>query len=283
MKKKIRIAVIVFAVLLAAGTAVWFGSKKMKKTTVLVYSMEELSQPIWEESTNLEGMVTSHTSQEVKLLDNQIVSKVHVQEGQEVKEGDALLSYDMTLADIDLEMEKLNKQQLEIRKKGLEQELKGLKRDKSKLAVQPGSYKLDYFDGRKEVWQVTETTAPDGEPPLEQEPPVPEGPQESEETPPLEVPEEPDVPSEVPEEPEVPSEVPEEPDIPSAAPEGPEETPPSEPKFHSPPAPTKGSMGRCLWKRRISQRKAPLLKMPYPTREKEQGKSPSYFCVRKVF
>ena len=61
-------------------------------------------------------------------MDKQIVSKVYVQEGQEVKEGDPLLSYDMTLVNIDLEMEKLSKQQLEIKKKGLENELEKLEK-----------------------------------------------------------------------------------------------------------------------------------------------------------
>ena len=38
------------------------------------------------------------------------IIEVHVQEGQEVKKGDPLLSYDMTLVNIDLEMEKLTRQ-----------------------------------------------------------------------------------------------------------------------------------------------------------------------------
>ena len=47
-------------------------------------------------NNSLEGMVSSNVSQEVRLMDNQLVSQVHVQEGQEVKEGDPLLTYDMT-------------------------------------------------------------------------------------------------------------------------------------------------------------------------------------------
>ena len=37
----------------------------------------------------------------------------------------------MTLVNIDLEMEKLTRQQLEVKKKGLEQELEKLKKDKA--------------------------------------------------------------------------------------------------------------------------------------------------------
>lgn len=62
-------------------------------------------------------------SQKVQLSENQIVQEVFVQEGQEVKEGTPLLSYDMTLVHINLETEKLNNQQLQIKKKGLEDTL----------------------------------------------------------------------------------------------------------------------------------------------------------------
>ncbi len=60
-------------------------------------------------------------------MDKQIVDQVYVQEGQEVVEGTPLLSYDMTLVNIDLEMEKINKEQLLVKKKGLEKELEKLK------------------------------------------------------------------------------------------------------------------------------------------------------------
>ena len=126
-KKKIKIAVISTAGILLAGTGIWFGVTKLQKATVSVYSMNELSQSVFGDMPSLEGSVSSNVSQQVHLADKQIVSQVFVKEGQEVKEGDPLLSYDMTLVNLDLEMEKLNKQQLEIKKKGLEQELQKIK------------------------------------------------------------------------------------------------------------------------------------------------------------
>lgn len=170
MKKKIRVAVISTAGVLILGTGIWFAVKSTQKSTINVYSLSELKQQIWGESTSLQGSVSSHVSQEVRLLENQIVSKVHVQEGQEIKEGDPLLSYDMTLVDIDLEMEKLNKQQLEIKKKGLEQELNKLKKDRSMLTAGIGSYELDDLGGKTwKVVQVSETQNPP------QMPELPEG------------------------------------------------------------------------------------------------------------
>ena len=85
---------------------------------------------IWGESSSLEGIITSNVSQKVQLSENQIVQEVFVQEGQEVKEGTPLLSYDMTLVHINLETEKLNNQQLQIKKKGLEDTLAKIKKKK---------------------------------------------------------------------------------------------------------------------------------------------------------
>ena len=83
---------------------------------------------MWGESNSLEGIITSSVSQKIQLQDNQIVEEVFVQEGQSVVEGTPLLSYDMTLVNIDLEMEKLNREQLKIKKKGLENTLEKLKK-----------------------------------------------------------------------------------------------------------------------------------------------------------
>ena len=110
------------------GIGAWYLGQNLRSSQVDVYPVSDLSQSIWQNGTSLDGTIASQVSQEVHLQDKQIVSAVHVQEGQEVKKGDPLLSYDMTLVNIDLEMEKLTRQQLEVKKKGLEQELEKLKR-----------------------------------------------------------------------------------------------------------------------------------------------------------
>ena len=96
-KKTAKIAAISTAGVFLMGGGIWFAAGKLKKAEIKVYSMEELSQQMWGESNSLEGAVSSNVSQEVRLMDKQLVSQVHVQEGQEVKEGDPLLTYDMTL------------------------------------------------------------------------------------------------------------------------------------------------------------------------------------------
>lgn len=169
-KKTAKIAAVSTAGVLLLGGGIWFAAGKLKKPEIKVYSMEELSQQMWGETNSLEGAVSSNVSQEVRLMEKQLVSQVHVQEGQEVKEGDPLLTYDMTLVNIDLEMEKLNKEQLKVKKKGLENELKNLKDDKKNMATAGKVYKVEFLSNIEEV-------KPE-EKPEEEQPEEPETPQE---------------------------------------------------------------------------------------------------------
>ena len=145
MHKKIKLALIIVASVTVIGTGIWFGVQKFNRTKVEVYRVEELKQMIWGESSSLEGIITSNVSQKVQLSENQIVQEVFVQEGQEVKEGTPLLSYDMTLVHINLETEKLNNQQLQIKKKGLEDTLAKIKKKKVTNTALNTEYQLTFL------------------------------------------------------------------------------------------------------------------------------------------
>lgn len=168
-KKTAKIVAVSTAGVLLLGGGIWFVAGKLKKPEIKVYSMEELSQQMWGETNSLEGAVSSNVSQEVRLMEKQLVSKVYVQEGQEVKEGDPLLTYDMTLVNIDLEMEKLNKEQLQVKKKGLENELKNLKDDKKNVLVGNKFYKIEFLSNVDEI--KPEEGKPEQQPEEEQEMP----------------------------------------------------------------------------------------------------------------
>lgn len=157
MNKKVKIAAISGCAVLILGVGIGFGVKHFQKGTIPVYSMEELAQEVWGNMSSLEGSVSSNVSQQVRLLDKQIVSQVHVKEGQEVKEGDPLLTYDMTLVNIDLETEKINKQQLEVKKKGLEHELKNLKNGKWSSVSANKEYDFELLGNEKKEWKVLKT------------------------------------------------------------------------------------------------------------------------------
>lgn len=128
-EEKIKIAVFSAAGVLALGASVWFGAGKLQQGEIDVFAVQDLSQSMWEESTSLSGNITSNVSQEVRLQENQIVSQVYVQEGQEVKEGDTLLSYDMTLVSLNGDGE-AEQAAAGDKKKGLEQDLANLEKIK---------------------------------------------------------------------------------------------------------------------------------------------------------
>ena len=67
----------------------------------------------WSDNS-LSGNITSDVSQNIYLADSQKVKKIYVKEGDTVKVGDDLLTYDMTLENLDLEMKKLEKQGIEL-------------------------------------------------------------------------------------------------------------------------------------------------------------------------
>ena len=213
--------------------------------------MEELAQQVWSDTTSLEGSVSSNASQQVRLLDKQIVSQVHVTEGQEVKEGDPLLTYDMTLVNIDLEMEKLNKQQLEVKKKGLEQELKDLKNGKMSAMAAQKDYEMEFLGDSNKQWRLVETTsAQQGE----EQPEPPENPNGGETPPQPEPPENPNG-GETPQQPQTPEnpnggETPQQPENPEN-PDG-EETPqtpqqPENPEEPEAPEEESTAYSRLYW------------------------------------
>lgn len=252
MDKKLKIAVIGGGTVLVLGAGIWFGAKHFRKTTVPVYSMEELAQEVWGNTTSLEGSVSSNVSQQVRLMDKQIVSQVHVTEGQEVKEGDPLLTYDMTLVNIDLEMEKINKQQLEVKKKGLEQELKDLKNGKWSSVSANKEYDLEFLGGEKKEWKLVQTAEqegnegepkpPTGEP---EQPVLPEG-GEGETNPPSVESEQPVPPEGGDEETNPPSVEPEQP-VPPEGGEGETNPPAEDPDPELPPATEAIAYSRLYW------------------------------------
>lgn len=292
MDKKLKIAVIGGGTVLVLGAGIWFGAKHFRKTTVPVYSMEELAQEVWGNTTSLEGSVSSNVSQQVRLMDKQIVSQVHVTEGQEVKEGDPLLTYDMTLVNIDLEMEKINKQQLEVKKKGLEQELKDLKNGKWSSVSANKEYDLEFLGGEKKEWKLVQTTEPEGnegepKPPTgEPEQPVLPERGEGETNPPSGEPEQPVPPEGGEEETNPPSGETEQP-VPPEGGEGETNPPAEDPDPELPPATEAIAYSRLYWDISLEDPIPPaaednvLVEMAVPY--KQEGNTLYFLCKKDVW
>ena len=140
MKKK-RILAVSLSLVLAAGAAAGIcgGVGAAGRKPVLVVSASELNQGgYYGSGITMEGMVTSDVSQDIYLQDTQTVSRVLVREGDPVRQGDVLLEYDTTQTRLNLEREKLNREQILLNIQGAEQKLKTLKNTKP-VSKDPGT------------------------------------------------------------------------------------------------------------------------------------------------
>lgn len=129
MKNKKKLWIPIVAALLAAAVGLGvFVSANRNTRVVSVFSVSMLSY--LSDGTNSgenSGVVTADRVQSVYVSDTQTVTRIHVFEGQKVKKGDVLYTYDTTLSDLSLERKDLAVQQMEINLKTARSELTKLK------------------------------------------------------------------------------------------------------------------------------------------------------------
>lgn len=124
MKKKYIIIIsLIIVIALIIGGIVFFFVKKGGNKYADVYTVESIISEYYAEDAGSEGMVTNNVSQNIYLEEGQTVGEVFVEEGQQVKEGDKIFSYDIQEAQTELEIKELElqnaKDQLELDKRKL--------------------------------------------------------------------------------------------------------------------------------------------------------------------
>ena len=171
--KTVIISVVVSASLVAGVGYGAYYAIRGKATPVEVVPVANVNQYYgWgdEDGNTVYGTITSQVAQTVSLNQDYQVADIYVQEGQKVKEGEALFSYDMTLPELELGMAKLNLQTQELTMVRLEKDLEKLKKSKvtaSLESVQPTFTTAADTAGADEI--VDDTTAnnqgaaPDGQ------------------------------------------------------------------------------------------------------------------------
>lgn len=134
--KRLICAILIPAVLCGA---VWGGLvliRNAQKKPVNVYSVSDFAtMDDYSSSSQTYGTVTMDHMQKIYLTETQTVKKVYVKEGQKVKKGDKLLSYDTTLTDIDLEKARIELSKLKLQKTTAENELASYKKMKPHSSV----------------------------------------------------------------------------------------------------------------------------------------------------
>ena len=113
MKKKIIIGILIAALVIggSAGGAVYY--KKSHQKTVSVVSVDSLAGQYYMDDTTLDGNIVTSAVQNVNVDKDMIIKEVYVTKGDSVKKGDQLISFDMTLVQMELNIAKLKQQQQE--------------------------------------------------------------------------------------------------------------------------------------------------------------------------
>lgn len=111
--KKVIAGVVVAALVAGAATGGAIYIKKSNETEVLVVSVGSVASDFYSQDTYLDGTVTSNISQNVSVDKDMVIQDVPVQKGDTVSKGDTLITFDMTLVEMELNIAKLKKQQQE--------------------------------------------------------------------------------------------------------------------------------------------------------------------------
>lgn len=147
MSKKLKKGIIAAACVVGVCGAVWGGltiARNAQRGDVNVYAVNECAMTdYWGDTSNTSGMVTTDKLQKIYISQSQTVKKVWVKEGDSVKKGTVLVSYDSTLTQATVERAKIDydrqAENLEVMKNGLEL----LKKAKNKETLQAEYNKLE--------------------------------------------------------------------------------------------------------------------------------------------
>lgn len=164
MSKKLKKGIIAAACVVGVCGAVWGGltiARNAQRGDVNVYAVNECAMTdYWGDTSNTSGMVTTDKLQKIYISQSQTVKKVWVKEGDSVKKGTALVSYDSTLTQATVERAKIDYDRQTENLEVMKNELELLKKAKNKETLQAEYDKLE-----KELNKLIEdaTKSPDDE------------------------------------------------------------------------------------------------------------------------
>ena len=113
--KKILIAVVSLILVAAIGAGIWFyaGTRNTEPVNVFPFYYLGMTE-YWGDAQESYGFVRTEGVQTVYLSGTQTVTEILVQQGDEVKKGDILMTFDTTLSDLALERKRLAVEKLKL-------------------------------------------------------------------------------------------------------------------------------------------------------------------------
>lgn len=124
--KKILISLVALAVAGGIGAGVWYSGQRNVEP-VGVYPFDYLGMTeYWGDSRECYGNVTTDRIQTIYLSDTQTVTDILVKEGDQVKKGDTLMTFDTTLSELEMERKRLEVEKIKIELEDAKKELQKL-------------------------------------------------------------------------------------------------------------------------------------------------------------
>lgn len=158
MSKKLKKGIIAAACVVGVCGAVWGGltiARNAQRGDVNVYAVNECAMTdYWGDTSNTSGMVTTDKLQKIYISQSQTVKKVWVKEGDSVKKGTALVSYDSTLTQATVERAKIDYDRQTENLEVMKNELELLKKAKNKetLEAERNGYQKQRDDIIKKIY-----------------------------------------------------------------------------------------------------------------------------------
>ena len=167
-RTKKALALVMVFVLAAAGLGAWFLRSRGSGDPVNVYPFYYIGMTeYWGDSQESYGPVTSDSVQTVYLSDTQTVTAIKVNEGDTVKKGDLLMTYDTTLSDIAVERKRLLVERLKLQQQNAKTRLNEINAMVPMATPAPTAppAEPDYGEALTEPYAVSMDTSYDGSSP----------------------------------------------------------------------------------------------------------------------
>ena len=140
-KKKIIITVTAVVLVVAIGLGVWFGVSRGRSEPVKVFAFNSVGMTeYWGDSQESYGPVSTDKIQTVFLSSTQTVTEMKVAQGDTVKKGDVLMTFDTTLSDLQLERKRLEVEKLKLDLETAQKKLKDIQNMKPMSIVSPDDF-----------------------------------------------------------------------------------------------------------------------------------------------